>query len=111
MNVQDIITRVRRTFGDEAAVQVTDADIIRWINDGQVEVVKANDQALQKSDLLDLTAGTSQYTMPTDLLILRSLRYKMGDMLSFSNIRYKNMQDFDEALDGWDGSLYGNAKP
>src|ERR1044072_206544 len=111
MNVQDVVTRVRRTFGDEAAVQVTDADIIRWINDGQVEVVKANDQALQKTDLLDLVAGTSQYAAPTDMLILRSLRFKMPDMTSFSTLKYRNMQQFDEALDGWDGSLYGTGKP
>jgi hypothetical protein len=37
----DIITRIRRTFGDEASVQITDDDIIRWINDGQREIAQA----------------------------------------------------------------------
>lgn len=111
MNVQDIITRVRRTFGDEAAVQVTDADVIRWINDGQIEVVKHNEGALQKTDFIDLVSGQAQYTLPTDLLLLRSLRYKFADMLSFSALRYKNMQAFDETLDGWDGSAYSAGSP
>jgi hypothetical protein len=111
VNVQDVITRVRRTFGDEAAVQVTDDDVIRWINDAQIEVVKNNDGALQKSAFIDLVANQSTYVLPTDLLLLRSLRYKYTDMLSFSNLKYKNMQQFDDSLDGWDGSAYSAANP
>lgn len=111
MNVQDVVDRVRRTFGDEAAVQVSDDDILRWINDGQIEIVKANEQALQKSDFVDLVAGQATYTLPTDLLLLRSLRFKMSDMQSYVNLRYKNMQEFDLVLDGWDGTTYTNSKP
>jgi hypothetical protein len=109
--VSDIITRVRRTFGDEAAVQVVDADIIRWVNDAQVEVVKHNEGALQKSAFVNLVANQSSYTMPTDLLILRNLRYKFTDMQSYSRLRYKSMQEFDELIDGWDGTLYGTGNP
>lgn len=111
MNTQDVITRVRRIFGDDAAVQVTDADVMRWINDGMVEIIKHNEGALQKTDLIDLVAGQSQYSLPTDFLILRSLRFKYTDMLSFSIIRYKSMQEFDESIDGWDGTGYGTARP
>ncbi len=111
MNVGDIITRVRRTFGDEAAVQVTDDDVIRWINDAQVEVVKHNDGALQKSDLIDLVANQSTYTAPTDLLILRSLRFKFSDMQSFAKLKYLSIQQFDESIDGWDGTAYYAGRP
>lgn len=111
MNVTDIITSVRRTFGDEAAVQVQDTDVIRWINQGQVEVVKNNDSALQKSGFINLVADQSSYTLPADLFILRSLRYKYSDMQSFAAIKYKNMQEFDDSVDGWDGSLYGSGSP
>jgi hypothetical protein len=111
MNVQDVITRIRRTFGDEAAVQIQDADIIRWINDGQVEIVKNNEAALQKTGFVDLVAGTSQYALPTDLMILRTLRYKYTTMPSFVALKYMNMQQFDESIDSWDGTLYGNGSP
>jgi hypothetical protein len=111
MIVQDIITRVRRTFGDEAAVQIQDADIIRWTNDAQVEIVKHNDAALQKTGFVDLVSGQSVYAMPADLMILRSLRYKFSDMLSFNNLIYKNMQEFDDSIDGWDGSAYTSGNP
>lgn len=111
MIVSDIITRVRRVFGDEAAVQVSDADIIRWINDGQIEIIKHNEGALQKTAFVDLVANQSTYTLPTDLMLLRSLRYKYVDMVSFSALKYQSMQQFDEAIDGWDGTLFNLAHP
>lgn len=111
MNVQDIVTRVRRTFGDEAAVQVTNEDIIRWINDGQVEIIKNNDTALEKTAFVNLVAGQSSYTLPTDLLILRALRFKYPTMNSFSRLSFKSMQQFDEEIDGWDGTGYNNSSP
>jgi len=111
MIVSDVITRVRRTFGDEAAVQVQDADIIRWVNDAQVEIIKYNEEALQKTDLLNLVVGQSSYALPADLMILRSLRYKFSDMLSFQTLKYMSIQQFDETIDGWDGAAYGNGNP
>lgn len=111
MIVQDVVTRVRRTFGDEAAVQVSNEDVIRWINDAQVEIVKRNDSALQKTDFVDLVAGQSSYVLPTDLLLLRSLRYKYTNHDSYKLVRYKNMQQFDEEVDGWDGTAFPNSLP
>jgi hypothetical protein len=111
MNVQDVITRVQRTFGDEAAVQVKNDDVIRWINDAMVEIVKHNDTALQKTDTIDLVADTSQYTLPADALIVRSLRYKFSSMESYTRLRYKSMQQMDEEMDGWDGTAYNSGHP
>jgi hypothetical protein len=111
VNVQDVVTRIRRTFGDEAAVQVTNDDVIRWINDGQIEIVKSNESALQKTDFVNLVAGTSQYNLPADLFMLRSMRYKFSSMLSFSALKYVNMQQFDETVDGWDGTAYSSGSP
>lgn len=49
--------------------------------------------------------------MPADMFILRALRYKFSDMLAFSAIKYKNMQEFDESIDGWDGTAYTPGHP
>ena len=38
----DVMTYVKRQFGDESGVQITDTDIIRWINQGQNEIVNKN---------------------------------------------------------------------
>jgi hypothetical protein len=40
--VADIAADIKRTFGDESGVQVTDADILRWVNSAQVEIVSKN---------------------------------------------------------------------
>lgn len=111
MIVSDVIIRVRRTFGDEAAVQVTDDDIVRWINDAQIEIVKHNDGALQSTDTMNIVANQSSYTLTSALLILRSLRYKYSDMTSFRALRYKSLQQFDESIDGWDGTQYPAGYP
>lgn len=60
---------------------------------------------------MNLVANQSTYTMPADLLMIRSLRYKYSDMLSYKAIIYKSMQQFDEAIDGWDGTLIGSGSP
>jgi hypothetical protein len=111
MIVSDIVTRVRRIFGDDAAVQVTNDDIIRWINDGQIEVVKHNEGALQNTSTINLVANQSSYALTSDILILRSLRYKYSDMTSYRALAYKSMQQFDESIDGWDGTLYPAGYP
>lgn len=36
--VLEILTWVKRQFGDESGVQITDADIIRWANQAQLEI-------------------------------------------------------------------------
>ena len=36
----DLITLVQREFGDENEIQVTKADIVRWANDGQLELMR-----------------------------------------------------------------------
>lgn len=75
MLVSEIATRVKRQFGDEAGAQITDADIIRWVNDAQTEIAVAND-LLQVSATSATTAGTQKYTVPSNLLILRAVKWK-----------------------------------
>jgi hypothetical protein len=39
--VGQIYDYVKRAFGDESGVQLTNADIVRWINDAQNEIAEA----------------------------------------------------------------------
>lgn len=75
MNVTDVITRVKRAFGDEAGVQILDADLIRWINDAQYDLATANN-LLQTRVSTAVTAGTAIYTIPSDVNNLFSVWYK-----------------------------------
>lgn len=74
MLVSEIATRVKRQFGDEAGAQITDADIIRWINDAQREIAVAND-LLQTTATTAAVVGQDQYSLPPDVLTLRSVRF------------------------------------
>lgn len=58
----DVATDIKRIFGDEAGVQITDSDIIRWIDVGQLEILK-NTQILKATSTSDLIAGQVKYSL------------------------------------------------
>jgi hypothetical protein len=101
------VNRVQRTFGDEASVQITTDDIIRWINDAQLEICSNNEELLQTSALTDIVAGQAEYDVPDDMWVLRSL--------AFQGYRVKHMSfaEFNEYIDGFDSanSPYGPGIP
>ena len=61
--VSDVAVFIKRAFGDESAVQVTDDDIYRWINAAQQEILTKN-KILKAVATTDLIAGTSEYLFP-----------------------------------------------
>lgn len=71
----DVASYVKRQFGDESGVQVTDQDIIRWINMGQTEIFRRN-KPIKKTGTADLVAGQYKYTFPTDVMQVEKLRVK-----------------------------------
>lgn len=75
MNVADIIKRVQRQFGDDVEAQITQEDIVRWINDACLEIVSNN--ATNQGTLAgqtDVVAGTAEYVLPSDLYKIRGVR-------------------------------------
>ncbi len=73
LTVQQILTRVTRQFGDTANVQIDSTDIVRWVNDAMREIVLQN-QLLQAVATGAITAQQSNYTLPNDMLTLRSIK-------------------------------------
>lgn len=98
MNVQDVVNRVRRTFGDDSGVQILDADIIRWVNDAQLQISTDNEELLETVVTTDIVLGQADYSCPADMNILRSLMY--------NNFRIKGLSfaEFNEYLDGFKAS-------
>lgn len=82
-----LITDVKRQFGDESGVQITDADIIRWINEGSMEIVSKN-PFKQAVSVTTTTAGDDDYDMPADILQMEGVKYDttMLTATSFSNM-------------------------
>jgi hypothetical protein len=70
VNLTDIQTRVFRTFGDEASIQITSDDIIRWVNDAQREIaISAN---LLETKATQVTSS-NPLSMPSELMTLHSV--------------------------------------
>lgn len=109
MNVQEVVTRTQRIFGDEAGVQITEDDVIRWINDAQEQIAINNDGLMEATGTTDTVQGQAQYDYPPDLAQLRSLRYKGY------RIKYMSLSEFDEYVDGYSAqpgiSPYGPGIP
>lgn len=59
----DVADYIKRQFGDESAVQVTDSDLLRWINDGQMEIVSVN-RILRAKASAGVLAGQDTYDLP-----------------------------------------------
>lgn len=95
MNVQDVALRVKRTFGDEAGVQVTDADIIRWINDAQEKIVLENEGLMEATAATDTIQGQMVYDVPSDMSVLRSLKYRGY------RVKPMSFNEFNEYIDGY----------
>lgn len=95
MNVTDVINRVQRIFGDQSGVQVTQQDIINWINDGQEEIVINNEGLMEATATADIVQGQDTYNLPADCSVLRSLRYNGYHMKRMS------VTEFDLYLDGF----------
>lgn len=111
MNLGDLKTQVKRIFGDESEVQLTNADIVRWANNAQVHFIMNNEGILEVTSFANSVIGTQEYTLPTNLLVLDSVSYKQGSQLSYYTLYGKSLQEFDEYLNGWDGAAFGNGAP
>jgi hypothetical protein len=80
----DVATYVKRQFGDESAVQITDEDIWRWINIGQIEILNKNPILKGRAET-NIIVGQYEYTLPVDVLSIQSIRYNGSplDTMSF----------------------------
>jgi len=111
MIVSDIKTLVKRQFGDESGVQVTDADILRWINDGQRTMVKQNEGLLETTALSTFTIDVQEYALPADLLIFKALALKPQGQTTYTHIKGLAFSKFNEYIDGWDGDTVNRGCP
>lgn len=73
MLISEVQTRVSRQFGDPANAQFDSEDVLRWINDGIIDLSINNDLA-QATATVALSSGVNTVNLPTDLLILKSVK-------------------------------------
>lgn len=82
--VDDVLTDVKRTFGDESSIQVTDTDIIRWVNSAQREILISN-RILKAVGTTDITQGVSEYTLDgLNVVAIQSIHFQ-GKKLDYKS--------------------------
>lgn len=104
MQVTEIKSQVKRMFGDESGVQITDTDIVAWINAGQRQIVMQNEGLLEKTQVANSVGGQGEYAISSvvsDLLIFRGLMYKGPADVSYLRLKGYSMNQFSEIVDGW----------
>lgn len=104
MNVAQIQSYVKRQFGDESGVQVTDEDIIRWINSGMRQIVLQNESLLEKTSTANSVALQQVYSLPVDLLNLKGIQYRESLTTSYYVLKGYELTKFNQYIDGWDES-------
>lgn len=76
--VVDVITAVKRQFGDESSVQISDSDIIRWVNDAQTEIAIKNPEVNAGMVQINVVADQTVYPLLTeipDILVVHSIHF------------------------------------
>lgn len=69
---------IKRQFGDEAGVQLTNSDLLAWINSGQIEICDRN-KALKALATTDVVAGQADYTLTgLNVMQIESIHYNSG---------------------------------
>lgn len=103
--VQNVLIDIRRTFGDEASVQISDDDMLRWINTAQREILISN-KILKAISTADVTAGVSEYSLSTlNIVSIQSIHY-LG-----TKLEWRSFQDAEEYIMSTDPLKQATADP
>jgi len=87
--VQNVVDYVTRQFGDESGAQITQADIIRWINAAQLDLAYKTEYS-QGVATTSSVVGQTQYQMPgTNILKIKAVLYDSVplDFRSFTDVQ------------------------
>jgi hypothetical protein len=107
-SVQDVITEVKRTFGDESGVQITDSDIIRWINSAQLEIAMRNPEVLPAVVTVNSVANQADYPLLANvpnILTIQSIHYKNKP------VKHMEFQEAEQYLMGDDTGGFTSDSP
>jgi hypothetical protein len=88
--VSDVLTAVERQFGDESGAQVSTADIIRWVNDGQLEIVNRNKYNKTTATTTSIALQANYTFAGSNIVSVESVFY---DNRPISNISFNEAQE------------------
>lgn len=82
--VIEVMTAVKRQFGDESGVQLEDTDLVRWITDAQ-NTINDQNKVLKSTATIPAVVAQGTYTFPaSQVLQIESLHFKGVRVLNLS---------------------------
>ena len=84
--VSQVVETIKRQFGDESGVQITNSDIFRWINDGQREI-SVQLSPLKARAKTVLIPNQKDYMLPSENIIQTDAVTIDGIKLPFKNFQ------------------------
>lgn len=70
--VAELRSKVQRLFGDESATFLENADVLGWLNEAQLDIVKKTN-CYTASASITIVAGTVSYSVPTGFLFAKKV--------------------------------------
>ena len=96
LTLADVKRRVKRQFGDTAAVQITDSDIQDWTNQAARDLIRMNNLN-KKRAVANTTANTPMYTLPVGLVSLMGVKYQGKTLQQLSQEEADQYIPYDDA--------------
>jgi len=114
---QEVATEVTRIFGDDSLIEITNADLLRWINMAQREIASAN-KTIKSSATRDLVTEQQLYVIPRNIPIYQ-IQALFANGLPVKPVSFQMAQEMIQSDDPsikyigqpkiwyeWDGDLY-----
>lgn len=103
LTVGGVVTRVQRQFGDESGVQVTNQDIIRWIDDCYREITLQNEDIRYQNVYPAYVRNDVRVTLVTgnNGVLVSSLYYRESEDSAYQKLTYLKPTEMDDYIPGW----------
>ena len=112
----EIVTAVQRQFGDESGTQINTTDIIRWINQGQLQIARRI-EAYKSTATTPSVAGQTAYSFPSDQILvingifyadtpLQYISFEQAQASILSSSNFSSIQNTPTTYYEWDDSIY-----
>lgn len=101
-----IAKRVKRLFGDESGVQVTNDDVIDWLNDAMVEAAVQNGSINIQRRYAPALEGFTEVTLPdsVNLAAVHTVSYRNGSDSAYTPLTFISFNQFEQLFPDWNKS-------
>jgi len=104
VTLSDLKTRIKDLVDGDSADQVTDVELVRYINEAikecEAQIHLLNEDYYKKDAYLSISSGTSEYSLPSDIYAqkIRRIMFDSSSSSVTSSNRYEVMSIKDEEV-------------